>query len=257
MSTPTGPSVSAAQGSSTSFWGRFPADRLMVDLSLWSADLANLATDVGRTADLVDLFHIDVADGHFVDQLLFFPDLVAVLRRLTSTPMHVHLMVDNPAQLAPAFAQAGADLITIHVETGSQVPQAIQAIREWGSAAGLAIRLDTDPTAVVEHLAHVDAIVAIGTPLGSKGTSAALNAADRIRALRHLVQQHKRQDGIRIFADGGIRRHSVPELVGAGAHAVVAGSLVFAALDPAAAVRWLHTFQRAAPSPEPASEPAT
>ncbi|GAA3742336.1 ribulose-phosphate 3-epimerase [Plantactinospora mayteni] len=222
-----------------SFWNRFPSNRLLVDLSLWSADLTDLATDVRRTAPFADLFHIDVADGHFVDQLLFFPDVVAALRRLTSTPMHVHLMVDNPARIAPAFAEAGADLITVHAET-EHVSQAINVIRSHGKAAGLALRLDTDPATIVDHLAQVDAVVAICTPLGSKGTDASSEMPARIQALRHLISQHPRRAAIRIVADGGIRRHTVPRFAEAGVHAVVAGSLVFEAPDPADTVDWLR-----------------
>jgi ribulose-phosphate 3-epimerase len=225
-----------------SFWSRLPEGRLLVELSLWSANLAELGSEVRRMAPHVDLFHIDVADGHFVPQLLFFPDLVAALRRYTDVPLHVHLMVDNPAALAADFASAGADLITIHVETATQATAAIDVIHGAGKAVGLAVGLQTDPSVLTAYLNRVDAIVAIGTPLGTRGTVASSAAPQRMALLHGLRRGHERSREIKIVADGGIRRTTVPGLVGTGADSVVAGSLVFADPDPVAAVYWLRTF---------------
>src|SRR5439155_1712698 len=97
---------------------QLPSNRLMAEISLWSADLARLEDDLRRIEPFTDIFHIDVADGHFSPALLFFPDLVARLRKLTPKPFHVHLMVKDAileSQIAQ-FAEAGADLISIHTE---------------------------------------------------------------------------------------------------------------------------------------------
>ena len=101
-------------------WANLPRDRLLADVSLWSADLANLQTEMARISTLADSFHLDVADAHFVRGLLFFPDMVRALRPHTDKPFHVHLMAENPLELIPDFIDAGADLITIHAEQSKQ-----------------------------------------------------------------------------------------------------------------------------------------
>ncbi len=100
------------------FWSRFPRNRLLLEASLWSADFTQLGAEIKRVDSYVDSYHIDVADAHFVRGLLFFPDLVAALRPLTKRPFNVHLMTDNPLSLIDDFAEAGADLMTVHVENG-------------------------------------------------------------------------------------------------------------------------------------------
>src|ERR1700754_315516 len=100
------------------WFAQLPKDRLMAEMSLWSADLGRLAEDIRRVEPFTDLFHVDVADGHFAPALLLFPDMVAVVRRLTAKPIHVHLMVADPVlhSQVEQFAEAGADLISVHAE---------------------------------------------------------------------------------------------------------------------------------------------
>ena len=229
-----------------SLWSRIDRRGLLIDASLWSANLTALGEDVSRAAAAVDLFHLDVADGRFVPSLLFFPDLVAALRPLTQVPLHAHLMVDNPVPVAEAFAAAGADLISVHVETGDQAAQAVKAITDAGKAAGLAVRLDTDLAAVLPHVDDIDAVVMVGTPLGTKGTVASSGACRRITRMLGLLAQHAPHRDIRILADGGIRHKVVPQLAAAGAHGVVAGSVLFGADDLHTAARFLHTGGRTA-----------
>jgi ribulose-phosphate 3-epimerase len=228
-----------------SLWSRIPPGGLLVDASLWSANLAALGEDVSRAAPLVDLFHLDVGDGRFVPSLLFFPDLMAALRPLTQAPLHAHLMVDDPVPIAEAFAAAGADLVSVHVEAGDHVTEAVKAITAHGKAAGLALRVDTDPAAVLPYLDDIDAVIMVGTPLGTKGTTASPETYRRITRTLGLLTQHAPHRDIRILADGGIRPETVPRLAAAGAHGVVAGSVLFGADDLATAARWLHTGGRA------------
>ncbi len=221
------------------FWSAFAKQRLLADVSLWSADLAALGADMQCIAPYADLFHLDVGDAHFVPELLFFPDLVAALRPLTATPFHVHLMVDRPATLVDAFIKAGADLITVHVENGAQAWTTIEQIRAAGKATGLAIALDTPVDAVVPYLDHLDLVLVMGTQLGIKGQDLHPTACPRIEALRRLLQQHGKNEAIKIGADGGIRQHTVPRLRAAGADLVVPGSLVFGSDDLQATFAWL------------------
>jgi ribulose-phosphate 3-epimerase len=225
------------------FWHTLPADRLLADLSLWSADLTTLRTEIARTEPFADLYHLDVADAHFVPSLLFFPDLVAALRPLTNKPFHVHLMVNDPLALIEPFVDAGADLVTIHVEHprgATQVGVALAAIRASGARAGLALQLETPLAAVQPYLEQVSAVVLLGTRLGVKGQDLAPAACPRIAQLRAWLEERQLADRVKIWADGGIRSHTVPALRAAGADAIVPGSLVFNSPDLAQTFAWLH-----------------
>src|SRR5919205_1773718 len=140
-------------------------DRLTAEFSLWSADLTRLGDEIRRTEPFADLYHIDVADAHFVPGLLFFPDLVSALRPLTTRPFHIHLMVSNPAHLVDAFVAAGADLITIHAELGELVPATLRQIRDAHVSPGLALRLETPVEQIQPYIEHIDTLVLLGTPL--------------------------------------------------------------------------------------------
>ena len=226
----------------------FPRDRLAVEVSLWSADLAALGTEVTRLTPYADLFHIDASDTHFVPNPLFFPDLVAALRPCTTVPFHVHVMAERATSLVETFTRAGADLVSVHVEA-EDVADALAAVRALGGAAGLALRLDTPVAMAAAHLDEADFVVLIGTSLGTKGTSMDAAAPDRIRHLRALACRAGR-DQLPVIADGGIRNSTVPALAAAGADAVVAGSLLLGSDDLAATIRWLHN-QRANASHHP------
>ncbi|WP_410646411.1 ribulose-phosphate 3-epimerase [Amycolatopsis sp. cmx-4-54] len=220
----------------------YPRDRLAVEVSLWSADLAALGADVARLAPYADVFHLDASDTRFVPSPLFFPDLVAALRPYTAVPFHVHLMAERALPLADAFARAGADLLSVHAEA-DDVRDALRGIRALGGAAGLALRLDTPLDTVTVYLDDVDFVVLIGTPLGTKGTAMDPAAPDRVRHLRALAASAGR-DRLPVIADGGIRDNTVPALAAAGADAVVAGSLLLGSDDLAATTTWLHNQRR-------------
>ena len=117
-------------------------DPLLLDVSLWSADLVNLAAEIESVLPYADSFHIDVADGHFVPTLLFFPAMVAAIRAVTTKPLHVHLMVSDPATLVKPFIEAGADIITVQIEAKTAL-DALEAISNAGRKAGLALLLNT------------------------------------------------------------------------------------------------------------------
>ena len=225
-------------------WENLPANRLLIDLSLWSADLTSLGAEMQRMDALVDLYHFDVADAHFVPGLLFFPDLVAALRPLTARPFHVHLMVDQPQALVPAFLAAGADLITVHIENGRAALQALDLIRRAGKRAGIAVRLETNLEQAIPFLDTTDLILLMGTPLGIKGSGLAPEALERIRTLRQVIAAQAGGRGPKIFADGGIRENTVPALRAAGADGIVPGSLVFGSAHPAETINWLHSLPK-------------
>lgn len=230
-----------------SIWSHYPKDRLLAEFSLWSADLSRLAEEIVRTDRYADLYHLDVADGHFSPQLLFFPDLVAKIRPLTSKLFHVHIMAMNTILLEQIdqFIKAGADLITIWQENGELVPEALEKIRSANVAAGLSIGLDAEPESLIPYFGQIDLITLMGTRIGVKGQDLDPHACDRIRRMCLLLEQHGYRDKIRVAADGGIRSHTVPDLRMAGADAIVMGSLAFTNPDLENTIAWLHSLPSA------------
>jgi ribulose-phosphate 3-epimerase len=211
---------------------------LLVDVSLWSADLVNLAAEIESIAPYSDSFHLDVADGHFVPTLLFFPAMVAAIRAITAKPLHVHLMVSDPATLARPFIDAGADIITVQIEAKTAVG-ALEMISKAGRKPGLALLLDTPVNALREHLAKAEVIIAMGTKVGIKVADLAPEACERLHAIRNLMDKYPQT---KLYADGGIREHTVPKLREAGANAVVPGSLLFDSPDRGRIHQWLKTL---------------
>jgi ribulose-phosphate 3-epimerase len=200
-----------------------------------------LQKSIGRMEPYADSFHIDVMDDRFAPGLLFFPDLVSALRPLSTHPFHVHLIAEQPSRLVEAFAAAGGDLFTMQLEAGAnELGKCFDYIRESGREAGLALRLETPVDGVEDFLEDVGTIVLMGTQSGIKGAELAPEACDRIAALSELLSARGVRDKIRIEADGGIRRHTVPQLRKAGADAVVPGSLAFGATDLNEVFAWMR-----------------
>ena len=221
------------------WFDRLPQDRCLAEFSMWSADLCNLERDLARIDPFVDLLHIDVADGVFAPALLFFPDLVAQMRARTARPIHVHLMVDDAVLMSQIdqFAEAGADLISLHAEH-RQAGEGIARIRAHGLRAGAVLRVETPVEAARPLLPDLDVVTLLGTAIGVKGQGLNPAAPGRIAQMRAMVAG---LPGRRIVAaDGGIRDTTVPQLVGAGAQTVVLGSLAFGAPDLGARIAWLH-----------------
>jgi ribulose-phosphate 3-epimerase len=218
-----------------------PRDRLLGEFSLWSADLANLATEIGRVDEFVDLYHADVADGRFAPSFLFFPDQVARIRKLTTKPIHVHLMVEGDIVLSQIrqFAEAGADLISVHPENGPVTVEALGLIRSLGLQAGVVLRLETPVETIRPLIDWLSFVTLLGTAIGVKGQGLSDNACPRLQQARRILNDAGRKD-IVLAADGGIRDNTVPALRTAGAETVVLGSLAFGDPDLAARIAWLR-----------------
>ena len=224
------------------FPGTLPKGRLLAEFSLWSADLVRIADDVARVDDHVDIYHADVADGHFSPAMLLFPDLISQIRPLTERPIHVHLMVaDNAlANQIDQFAAAGADIISIHAEN-ADVGTALDRIAAKGLAAGLVLQLHTPVASIQSHLDRLAMLTLLGTKMGIKGVGLDPQAEDRLREARGMIAA---TDGQTLLAaDGGIRDHTVPGLCEAGADTIVMGSLAFGAEDLPGRMAWVHAQQ--------------
>ena len=232
--------TSTAARPASTWLAALPQDRLMAEMSLWSADLGRIEADMQRVEGGTDIFHIDVADGHFVPSLLFFPDLVARLRRISAKPFHIHLMVADAVLLSQVaqFAEAGADLISVHAENAN-ADAALAAITALGLKAGIALQ-HTQVAAAAPLLDRIDALTLLGTRLGVKGQDLSPEAPARLREARALIAARGAGRRIVLAADGGIREATVPLLRAAGAETVVMGSLAFAAPDFAARIAWVR-----------------
>jgi ribulose-phosphate 3-epimerase len=217
-----------------------PAHRLIAEMSLWSADLVDLSSDIARMDPFTDIYHIDVADGHFSPALLMFPDQVAALRKRTSKPLHVHLMVADAIleEQIVQFTEAGADLISVHGEH-TDVAGALALIDKLGLPAGLVLQLHTPVSAIAPWLDRLRFVTLLGTRIGVKGQGLDASAETRLREARAIIAARAGRR-IVLAADGGIREHTVPGLRGAGAETIVMGSLAFGADDLEGRMRWVH-----------------
>jgi ribulose-phosphate 3-epimerase len=218
---------------------RLPTDRLLAEISLWSADLLHMADDIARIEPLADIFHIDVADGHFSPALLLFPDQVAAIRKATAKPLHVHLMVADAILMAQIdqFAEAGADLISVHAENAN-AGAALDRIAGAGCVSGLVLQLKTPVAACRPFLDRVGLLTLLGTKIGIKGVGLDPAAGPRLEAAKALLAAAPKR--IVLAADGGIREHTVPLLRQSGAETIVMGSLAFGAENLAARRAWVH-----------------
>jgi ribulose-phosphate 3-epimerase len=212
---------------------------LKCSTSLWSADLGNLTAEIKRVEPLTERFHFDVADGHYVRNLLFFPDLVAQLRRHTSKPFEVHLMVVDPLSWIDPFVEAGADIILFCLDAAEHPAAVLEAIQARGKKAGVSILVTESVERVEPFWKKLDVLCVVGTAMGIKGASMDPDVPEKIRRAREII----RQRGLRteLEADGGIRRETVPLLKAAGADFIVPGSLMFKE-DPARMREWLASL---------------
>lgn len=221
-----------------------PKDRLIGEFSVWSANLVRLADDLVRASGHADILHIDVADGHFAPAMLFFPDLVAAVRKASKSPIHVHLMVHDTILLEQInqFADAGSDLISIHVENNAVANAALDLLEKRRVAAGMVLKVETPVARVAPFVERLNFVTLLGTAIGVKGQGLDEKATVRLGEAKALIASSTARHRIVLAADGGIREHAVPLLKAAGAETVVLGSLAFGAADLAARMAWLHSL---------------
>jgi ribulose-phosphate 3-epimerase len=195
--------------------------------SILSADFARLADGVKQAVEGgADWIHVDVMDGHFVPNLTIGPPVVKALRKETTLPLDVHLMIERPEQLIEAFVDAGADSLTVHVEAASHLHRTVERIRELGAKPGVSLNPATPLALLDEILPYVDVVLVMSVNPGFGGQRYIPTSTNKIAALRAMIEARGLW-GIDIEVDGGISPKTAPEVVAAGASVLVAGAAVF------------------------------
>ncbi len=204
--------------------------------SILSADFARLADEIAAVAAAgVQMIHLDVMDGHFVPNITIGPPVVAKLRKHTALLFDTHLMISEPARYIEAFAKAGADNITFHIEAAGEPRELVDRIRALGCTAGISLNPETPVTAIEEAAPLCDMVLVMTVHPGFGGQKFLAEAARKVTAVRQIVGPD-----IRVEVDGGIDPQTTPVVVSYGADTLVAGNAIFGRPDRLAAIRALR-----------------
>ncbi|MFQ5675040.1 MAG: ribulose-phosphate 3-epimerase [bacterium] len=210
--------------------------KIIIAPSILAADFAILGEQI-KTAEAAgaDWFHLDIMDGHFVPNISFGPLLVEAVRKTTKLPLDVHLMIENPDAYVEAFIEAGADIISVHVEATAHLHRTLNFIKEKGAKAGVAVNPGTPISSLDEALEEADLILAMSVNPGFGGQSFIRSIIRKISRIAEMIERTDRQ--IYLEVDGGVDSKTTPEIVRAGANVLVAGSAIFGAPNIAATLQ--------------------
>ena len=204
--------------------------KTMIAPSILSADFARLGEEITAVAKGgADVIHIDVMDGHFVPNITIGPLVVKSVRKITDLPLDVHLMIENADRYLEDFANAGADWITVHVETGYHLHRTIHRIKELGKKAGAVLNPATPLTSLEEILPDLDLVMLMTVNPGFGGQSFIESSLAKIKQLKKMIDDRGLSVGIEV--DGGVSPKTIGPIAAAGANIFVAGSAVFGQKD--------------------------
>ncbi|HEX3584297.1 MAG TPA: ribulose-phosphate 3-epimerase [Thermoanaerobaculia bacterium] len=207
--------------------------------SLLSADFSKLAEELQTVEHDADLLHLDIMDGHFVPNITIGPAVVRACRAKSKLPFDCHLMIEQPQDYIAAFIDAGADMISVHVEAEPHLQRALQLIRDGGAKAGIALNPATPAESLSTAIEFCDYVLVMTVNPGFGGQKFIEPVVPKIRHISRLIQERGLQ--VEIEVDGGIDTHTAPVVTGAGATILVAGSAVFGKPDRVAAMEAIRT----------------
>ena len=207
--------------------------------SILSADFTRLAEEIATVEKAgASILHVDVMDGRFVPNITVGLPVVKAIARTTNLPIDAHLMIVEPGQYADQFAKAGARMVSIHIEADPNAHRTLTSIRAAGAMAGIVLNPATSLSALDEVIKFADYVLVMSVNPGFGGQEFIPESLDKVRRLRKMIDERGLKTRIEI--DGGVNTENIAEVTGAGAEIIVAGSAIFAAPDPAVAVRQLR-----------------
>jgi len=207
--------------------------------SILSADFSRLNDEIEAVKrGGATILHVDVMDGHFVPNLTVGLPVVKSIARATDLPIDAHLMISEPGRYAQQFVEAGASMVSVHVEADAHLHRTLGSIKAAGAQAGVVINPATPIESLAEALPYVDYVLVMSVNPGFGGQKFIPTSIDKLRRLRRMIDD--RQLDIRIEIDGGVDLENIASVVSAGAEIIVAGSAIFGAADPESAVRGLR-----------------
>ena len=212
---------------------------ILIAPSILSADFGRLAEETRKVERAgADWLHVDVMDGHFVPNITAGPVIVRGLKRHTSPPLDVHLMIDSPEKFIPAFAKAGAWSITVHVEACRRPAEVIRLIKRQGCKAGMSLRPRTRVERLGPYLKDLDLVLVMSVEPGFGGQEFMEDMMPKVRWTKDRFRRSNRKALVEV--DGGINRETAPSAVRAGADVLVAGNAIFGRPDPGRALKALR-----------------
>jgi ribulose-phosphate 3-epimerase len=210
-----------------------PENKVKWAPSILSADFGRLGEQVTEATQAgADYIHLDVMDGHFVPNITIGPLVVSSVRRCTTLPLDVHLMIEEPERLVKAFADAGADIITIHIEASPHIHRTIHLIKSLGVKAGVSLNPGTPIEMINEIIPSIDLLLVMSVNPGFGGQTFIPDTLRKITRLKTEIES--RNPGVELEVDGGINEKTAPLVVSAGARVLVAGAAVFNSVETVA-----------------------
>ena len=217
------------------------ASKTLVAASILSADFGRMADETAAMEKSgVDLIHCDVMDGIFVPNITFGFKMITDIKKRTSLPLDVHLMIDRPSRYIEKAVDSGADFLTVHYEAGEDPRYALETIKKLGAKSGLSISPDTDTSVVKEYIELCDLVLLMSVYPGFGGQKFIPKSLDRMSSLKKMRELSGLNTLLSI--DGGVNENNAAEIVGAGADVLVTGNTLFSAKNPSEIVAKFHNL---------------